>query len=517
LKTCPECYNEYEDTVQKCPEDSAKLRAVEKDPLVGTRLADRYEIVSVIGRGGMGVVYKARQEIMDRMMAIKMLHSQQVSEPESVKRFFREAKTVSQVRHHHIVTLYDFGMSPKGQPYIVMDFLEGDSLKHVVKEEGPLSFERAGHVFRQVIEALTCAHGLDVVHRDLKPENIMLSTQNEDTNWVTLVDFGLSKLKSLDLPNDWQPVRAGDIAGSPPYMSPEQCLSNIIVDPRSDIYSLAIVIYESLSGKLPFEVKSAIEMLDRHLYATPIPLNAIPELKSCTETARVLNKALEKDPEKRHQTIEYFGTELHEALMRDSLKIRALKHRVAEVATLQGTLSDHGQAVKPSLDPSKLKDIAGVLDGQQFLAKQADLESEVQRQTGAHAHLPASHGTAVADTADGEGAEPEYCPYCQVPIHKNLRFCLNCQRKVGTPKDRMAVMPTPKSKRTGEQGQGKVSARSKKLADKAMRFNTITQVLRVCLIFVVAYALYAGLSSGVMVEQIKKFANDLHLPVLEQP
>jgi len=466
----------------------------------------------------MGVVYKARQEIMDRMMAIKMLHSQQVSEPESVKRFFREAKTVSQVRHHHIVTLYDFGMSPKGQPYIVMDFLEGDSLKHVVKEEGPLTFERAGHVFRQVIEGLSCAHGLDVVHRDLKPENIMLSTQNDDTNWVTLVDFGLSKLKSLDLPNDFQPARAGDIAGSPPYMSPEQCLSNLIVDPRSDIYSLGVVIYESLSGRLPFVVKSAIEMLDRHLYATPIPLNqATPELKTCTETARVLNKALEKDPEKRHQTIEHLGSELHEALMRDSLKMRALRHRVAEVATLQGTLTDAGSAVRPSLDPSKLKDMAGVLDAQQFLSKQADIELEVQKQTGAHEHLGSGAGTAVAATADGEAAEPEYCPYCNVPIHKNLRFCLNCQRKVGKPQDRMAGMPLPKPKRTSEQGQPKVTARSKKLADKAMRFNTISQVLRVVLVFVVAYALYAGLTSGVMVDQIKKFAYDLHLPVLEQP
>ena len=123
MKSCPECYSEYEDGFERCPVDSSPLRVIERDPLIGTRLGERYEIISVVGRGGMGVVYKARQEQMDKWMAIKMLHSHMVAEPESVKRFFREAKTVSQVRHHHIITLYDFGMSKLGQPYLVMDFL----------------------------------------------------------------------------------------------------------------------------------------------------------------------------------------------------------------------------------------------------------------------------------------------------------------------------------------------------------------------------------------------------------
>jgi hypothetical protein len=280
---------------------------------------------------------------------------------------------------------------------------------------------------------------------------------------------------------------------------------------------LAVVVYESLSAKLPFVVKSAIEILDRHLYATPIPLYlATPELKVCTETARVLNKALEKDPDKRHQTIEHFGSELHEALMRDSLKLRAMKHRV-EVATLQGTMNDAGHAIKPSLDPTKLKDMAEVLDGNQFLSKQADIELEVQRQTGAHSHLPTATGVAEAATTNGEEAEPEYCPYCNEPIHTNLRFCLNCQRKVGTPKDRITGTPLPKPKRTTEQGHGKVSAKSKQMDDKVMRYNIIQNLVRVVLMFAIAYALYAGLTTGVIVDQVKKLAYSLHLPVLEYP
>jgi serine/threonine protein kinase len=489
---------------------------------VGTRLADRYEIVSVIGRGGMGVVYKARQEIMDRMMAIKMLHTHMVSEPESVKRFYREAKTVSQVRHHHIITLYDFGMSAKGQPYIVMDFLEGTSLKNVMKAQGAISLERADNIFKQVVDALSCAHGLDVVHRDLKPENIMLTYQNDDTDWVTLVDFGLSKLKDLNEKGDWQvSTRAGDVCGSPPYMSPEQCLSSLVVDPRSDIYSLAICVYEALSLKLPYDVKSAIEMLDRHLYATPIPFTqATPELKVCTETARVLNKALQKDPDKRHQKVEQFGSELHEALMRDSLKLRALKHRV-EVATLQGSVSDTGHAIKAQIDPTKLKDIVEVLGGQQFLAKQADIELEVQKQTGGHARLKADPSVAEAAAAppadNGPQPEPDYCPYCKAPLHPNLRFCLNCQRKVGSPQDRLAAGPSPKPRRTGETGHGKAVAKSKRMDEKIKQYNTYQTILRVVLFLAFAYAMYSGITSGVFVEQIRKLAYQLHLPVLEFP
>ncbi|MBL0187655.1 MAG: serine/threonine protein kinase [Candidatus Obscuribacter sp.] len=254
------------------------------DPLVGTRLGDRYEIVSIIGRGGMGVVYKARQEQMDKLMAIKMLHSHMVSDSEAVKRFYREAKTVSQVRHHHIVTLYDFGMSSQGQPFLVMDFLEGVSIKDELKMRGPLSFERTERIVAQITDALATAHSMDVVHRDLKPENILLSTQNHNPDWVTLVDFGLSKLKEPKTQDAYTITKTGDVCGSPPYMSPEQCLAASAVDPRSDIYSLAIVVYECLSGTLPYQAKSAIEMMDCHLYGTPIPFNlSCPEMKVCSE------------------------------------------------------------------------------------------------------------------------------------------------------------------------------------------------------------------------------------------
>ncbi|HNG19189.1 MAG TPA: serine/threonine-protein kinase, partial [Candidatus Obscuribacter sp.] len=356
MKTCPECYSEYDDETKTCPVDSTPLKSVEMDPLVGTRLGDRYEIVSVIGRGGMGVVYKARQEQMDKLMAIKMLHSHMVSDSEAVKRFYREAKTVSQVRHHHIVTLYDFGMSSQGQPFLVMDFLEGMSLKDELKHHGPLSFERAERIFSQVVDALASAHAMNVVHRDLKPENILLSTQNQNSDWVTLVDFGLSKLKEPKTQDAYTITKTGDVCGSPPYMSPEQCLAASAVDPRSDIYSLAVVVYECLSGVLPYTAKSAIEMMDCHLYGSPIPFNqSSQDMKVCSELTNFFARSLQKEPEARQADIIEFGKELKEALSRDSIKLKSYKHRMekASFKDMESEAEALMSGTYPALGPSE--------------------------------------------------------------------------------------------------------------------------------------------------------------------
>jgi len=302
-----------------------------QDSLIGTRLANRYEIVSVVGKGGMGVVYRAYQEMMDRHMAIKMLHSHMVTNPEAMQRFLREAKTIAQVQHHHIVTLYDFGVTEVGLPYLVMDYLEGISLKHLVQTSEMLTFERANRIFKQVVDGLAAAHAHGVVHRDLKPENIMLTRQKDDVDWVVLVDFGLSKLKDIEGERAASITKVGNICGSPPYMSPEQCLSTGVVDPRSDIYSLAIVAYEVLTKKLPFSAKSAMEMFECHLYKEPIPFNQVhPELKVATEITNVLRKALEKEPENRYSTVQEFGAALQEALMRDAVKIKAINYRAQQ-------------------------------------------------------------------------------------------------------------------------------------------------------------------------------------------
>lgn len=376
MKTCSECLNQYEDSFQSCPADSTLLKVIEKDPFLGSRLADRYQILSVIGHGGMGVVYKARQEHMDRFVAIKMLHSHMATEPEAIKRFYREAKTVSQVKHHNIITLYDFGISEKGQPYLVMDFLEGKNLKDLINESGPLSLKRVGSIFTQVIEALQTAHEFDLVHRDLKPANIMLRRWGNQDDWVTLVDFGLSKLRDVKSKDAFQVTKSGGVCGSPSYMSPEQCLSSQVVDPRSDIYSLAICVYEAVSGKLPFQAKSAIEMLGCHVHAVPIPLGEIsPQLQACSELTNLFNKALQKEPEKRYQTAEEFGRQLSEALERDWLRLRTFSHRL-KVASLQDPMSgEHALASRETLS-QRSTSFNGVIDEMQ--AQEFNLSPQVE-------------------------------------------------------------------------------------------------------------------------------------------
>jgi serine/threonine protein kinase len=479
VKSCPECYSEYEDGLERCPADSSLLKSGDRDPLVGKRLGDRYEIVSVIGRGGMGVVYKARQEQMDKLMAIKMLHSHMVSDSEAVKRFYREAKTVSQVKHHHIVTLYDFGMSSQGQPFLVMDYLQGVSLKDELKNNGPLSFERADRIFGQIADGLAAAHSLDVVHRDLKPENIVLSSNAPTGDWVTLVDFGLSKLKEPKTQDAYTITKTGDVCGSPPYMSPEQCLAASAVDPRSDIYSLAIVAYESLSGFLPYKAKSAIEMMDCHLYGTPTPFSqASTDFKVCTEVTNVLNKALAKEPEQRQQDIQEFGKELHEALARDGIKLKSYKHRM-EIADFKDMESE-AEALMSGSYPTLGLAAEGHLNAinnqtAMEIANNTQIDSNYSKasiQTGGHEVVNFSNnngavnnnnnnnnnnnGDAVAEEAQRswisrvmsavfgprtqavveqeEELESNLpyanCPYCQAPVRSMIRFCISCQRQL---------------------------------------------------------------------------------------
>lgn len=535
MKTCPKCFKEYADSINECPADASVLKLVEKDALVGTKLANRYEILSVIGKGGMGVVYKARQEIMDRLMAIKMLHSHMVSEPEAVKRFFREAKTVSQVKHHHVVTLYDFGMSSHGQPYIVMDYLKGKSLKQISKANGPLTFEQADIIFKQVVDGLAAAHALEVVHRDLKPENIVLTKQADGSEWVTLVDFGLSKLKDEkgSRGKDVASItRIGDICGSPPYMSPEQCLSSRVVDPRSDIYGLAVVIYEAIANKLPFDVKSAIEMLDCHLYGEPCAFNlSRPEFKVCTELTHVLNKALQKDPDKRQQTVEEFGRELHEALMRDSLKLRTFRHR-AEVASLQPAVTSStttGTAEQSIIQPA-------MIDGIDYLTQQAQLENNLRLASG-KGHLPSDAGkkasspnsttesTGSPNMAETQtkavpaGAMEEYifrdCPYCDTPVQDNVRFCLNCRRQLPSAQEVSRLRAVqggrhglPKPRRSNSPNAS-FDTRAKLANDQSARLVRMQEILKIVLALLIVFTTFSLSQNEFVVNAIQQMVTSI--------
>lgn len=512
MKTCPECFNDYDDDLDVCPDDSTRLKTIEQDPLIGTVLDERYLIEGVVGRGGMGVVYRARQQNMDKDMAIKMLYSHKVSDSEAIKRFHREAKTVSQVRHQNIINLYDFGMY-QNQPYLVMDFLEGKSLKSILKEEGSIAFERGGKVFDQILQALASAHSHDVVHRDLKPENIMLSRHANQDDWVTLVDFGLSKLREASgiASESLNITKVGDVCGSPPYMSPEQCLSSMVVDPRSDLYALGVVIYESLSGKLPFTAKTAIEMLDCHLYTTPTPFNlSTPELKLCSEMTRVLKKALEKDPDRRYQSAEEFGTDLREAIRRDGTKVRAMRHR-EEVAQFHG-LIEEAQAMQRAsheMDVPRLTTEDAPVVQPQSPAAVTLVNDMPAIQTAVDA--PALPPQRLQDN----GAQPvepvsqlSTCQYCGELISAQLKFCANCQRHV-TAGDVVGLSQKAKMRsRTTEQSVA-FSSRAKTASERTGMLISLQRFLTGLLLLAALYGLYAAGTNAEVLKSINRMVASL--------
>ncbi|MFN8554971.1 MAG: protein kinase [Candidatus Obscuribacterales bacterium] len=314
-KVCLECNRQFTGIVAACPHDGTLLVNVVQDPLLGTTLAGNYEIQEVIGHGGMGVVYKARHALMDRIVAIKMLQAQLISDSMSVKRFQQESQSASRISHPNVITVYDFGISPSGQPFIVMDYLQGTSLADIIKEEGQVGVERSIKILSQACDALDHAHKMGVIHRDVKPTNFVLINYDEEKDFVKVVDFGVAKLMN-STPDGQRLTQAGEVCGSPVYMSPEQCTGGEL-DQRSDIYSMGIVIYETLTGKLPILGKTMVDTMSKHISEMPPTFaQARPDLYIPERLEQVVFKALAKDPNDRHQTMDELRIELENAIPR---------------------------------------------------------------------------------------------------------------------------------------------------------------------------------------------------------
>jgi len=315
-KVCLECNRQFTGIVAACPHDGANLVPLARDPMVGTCLMGKYDIIDVIGHGGMGVVYKGRQVLMDRTVAIKMLQSQHIADSMSVKRFHQEGKAASKMNHPHVITVYDFGVTPtSGQPFIVMDYLLGTDLSQIIKEEGQLGVERSLKILAQSTDALDHAHRMGVIHRDLKPSNIMLIDYEDEKDYVKVVDFGVAKLISAG-GEQQRLTQMGEVCGSPVYMSPEQC-QGLELDSRSDIYSMGIVIYETLTGRLPILGKTMVETMSKHITEPPPRFTEVrPDLYIPERLEAVVFKALSKNREDRHQSMAELTRDLDTAIPR---------------------------------------------------------------------------------------------------------------------------------------------------------------------------------------------------------
>ncbi|MCS7081024.1 MAG: serine/threonine-protein kinase [Chloracidobacterium sp.] len=278
------------------------------DPLIGRVIAGRFRILSKLGEGGMGAVYKAEQLKVNRLCAVKVLSASFASDPDALARFNREAQMSSAFNHPHAVTIYDFG-DDDGLHYLAMEFVEGETLSSVLRREGPLPLGRTLNIARQAAAALEAAHRMNIVHRDLKPDNIMLARRDEG-DWVKILDFGIAKIAS-DAPQRGQDLtQAGFVVGTPLYMSPEQ-LAGERLDARSDIYSLAIIIYQMLTGRLPFTGDNMQALMVKRLTEDPLPLQqANPSVVIPPGVEAALLRALQRQRDRRTPTVREFISEL---------------------------------------------------------------------------------------------------------------------------------------------------------------------------------------------------------------
>ena len=288
-----------------------------QDPFIGREILDgQFHIVQKIGTGGMGSVYRASQPAMNRMVAIKILHPKLVNRRDLTSRFRREARAMSQLSHPNTVKVFMYGELEDGSLYIVMELLEGRNLNQAVRRDGPIAAARAIPILIQVCAALQEAHAMGIVHRDMKPENIFLCNQGGLQDFAKVLDFGLAKVTERQMrPGSLILTQEGMVFGTPEFMSPEQAQGREL-DARSDIYSLAVILYEALTGKLPFHAQTPMEYIQKHVLELPIPLaERMPETQFPHGLQAVMSKALAKKPEDRWQTASEFAVALHSVLV----------------------------------------------------------------------------------------------------------------------------------------------------------------------------------------------------------
>jgi serine/threonine-protein kinase len=303
MKRCPICRTTYPgQQAQFCPADGSVLETVAEriDPLVGTTLEGKYRIESRIGAGGMGAVYKAHHLMLGRDVAVKVLRSEMLADARAAERFRREAQAAARIDHPNAVTIYDFGISADGNAYLVMELLRGTSLRDVLDRDGALALDRALEIFTPVCAGIDRAHQLGIIHRDIKPDNIMVDERPGGSTAVKVVDFGIAMLQDMLASGSSRLTGTGVVVGTANYMSPEHC-RGAEVDARSDIYSLGVVLYEMLTGRVPFAASAPSAIIVAHVNEAPAPPRTLrPDLPPAVE--RVVLDALAKRPEERPQT-----------------------------------------------------------------------------------------------------------------------------------------------------------------------------------------------------------------------
>lgn len=361
---CPTCGRHYTSDIVLCPEDQTPLQAdatvagaVLVDPLVGHTLDDKYRLEDRLGIGGMGTVYRARHLLIDRPVAVKVLNPRFVEDEAARARFRREAKACGRLQHVNAVTVTDFGTSQDGYVYLVMELLEGRTLRDVLAKEAPLDAARSVALMLQVSAAVAAAHEAGIIHRDLKPANIFIVQRSEVPAVVKVLDFGIAKLAADSLDED-EPktlTQVGAMIGTPRYMAPEQC-DGAELTPAADVYSLGVILYEMLTGTVPFSGSTPLAIAMKHTGEMPRnPRELMPTIPAALE--QVVLHTLEKNPQNRPGNAAEFRAELLNTAQRLGLENSTVESGPnLEALRSVGTESPSGRLV---IDISRLRENQG--------------------------------------------------------------------------------------------------------------------------------------------------------------
>jgi eukaryotic-like serine/threonine-protein kinase len=358
---CPTCGRRYSPDFEICPEDQSPLQADAtnaepplSDPLLGHTLDEKYRLDAQLGVGGMGTVYRARHLLIDRPVAVKVLNPRFVEDEAARTRFQREARAAGRLQHTNAVTVTDYGQTQDGYVYIVMELLEGRTLRDILAKEAPLDAARSVSLMLQVSAAVAAAHEAGIIHRDLKPANIFIVQRAEVPSLVKVLDFGIAKLAAESLEED--DIKAltqfGAMIGTPRYMSPEQC-DGAELTPAADVYSLGVILYEMLTGTVPFSGSTPLAIAMKHTSELPRrPREFVASIPPALED--VVLHALEKDPQARPANAAEFRQELLTTAERLGLEHAAITSSPnIEALRSVGTESPSGRLV---IDISKLRE-----------------------------------------------------------------------------------------------------------------------------------------------------------------
>ncbi len=314
-----------------------------QDTLFGTVLADRYRVLDLIGKGGMGKVYLAEHVAIGKKVAIKVLSQAYCHRPDQVKRFLREARAASTIDHENVIDITDFGEMDNGSVFFVMEYLSGSDLGKLLRKTGALPWKRARRIFVQICRALQAAHSKGIIHRDIKPENCFLINKEGRPDFVKVLDFGIAKVVDEERQNAHTLTQAGALIGTPEYMAPEQ-VKGEAADPRMDVYSVGCIMYQALTGHLPFKDTNMFGVLNQQVHATPKPLRELaPNANIPPNAEAIVLRCMEKDPAARFQSMR----EIIESIGGSTMSGEDL---MAELAAYRAAAMSFDEGVVPSGD-----------------------------------------------------------------------------------------------------------------------------------------------------------------------